>query len=146
MEPRREAQVPLQEKLRSRRKAWQAKHPWVCGGGGDGERRCRMPSVSQLQDSRGLSQLRLSPCRVPVSLHHVLLHWDHTGCKPWALSADVHSFLAKDCNGAERPGLGSPALAILAQASFSAQVCRVLSLEVGLIQSCKTPPWPAVFP
>lgn len=68
---------------------------------------------------------------------------------PPALSADAHSSLAKDCSGAQGPGLGSPALAILASATVPGKLlCTGLQgpLEVRLLQSCKAPPWPPAFP
>lgn len=88
MEPRGEAQLLLQEKLRSRRKALSSKAPLGLQGQWDGERSCRMLSVShwqdkeesRLQDSRGLSQLGLSPSQAPVSFRHVPKgpHWVQT--------------------------------------------------------------------
>lgn len=101
---------------------------------------------SQLQDPWGLSQMgQLSPCRAPVSRHHVHKGTRWEGQTLDTLSAGPHSFLAKDWNGVERPGLGCPVLVVLASvivSSFSAQVYRAL-WSWGWLRSCKVPPRPA---
>lgn len=143
MEPRREAQVLLQENSEAEvGKAWQAKHPWVCRGSG---------VRTELQDARRVPLARQG--RIPVS--------QLSGTKPggiWPLpspskplpraeeatldatlgysfSAGSHSLLAKDWNGVEGPGLGSLALAVPASVTVPGRLLRTglqSHLEVGL--------------
>lgn len=80
--------APVAGKAQKQEESMSSKAPLGLQGQWDGERSCRMLSVShwqdkeesRLQDSRGLSQLGLSPSQAPVSFCHVPKgpHWVQT--------------------------------------------------------------------
>lgn len=132
MESRREAQVLLQEAQKQKQGSMTGKTPLGPQGQWDGEPSCRMASMSagktgkspSFRTHKGPSQMgRLCPCQAPASLRqvHKGARWGanlgHSLCWP-------HSFLAKDWNGVERPGLGCPVLVVLAKSLSQASAHR----------------------
>lgn len=146
MESRREAQVLSQEAQKQKQGSLASKAPLGPQGQWDGEQSCRMVRQERAPAS-GFSGAKPDGTTQPLpspSEPSPCAQGSTLGGKPWTLSAGPHSFLAKDRNGVERPGLGCPVLVVLASvivSSFSTRVYRALELGLAVVlQSSSSAP------